>query len=60
MEKEKERNIVWEIHSLGLLHTPQPGTWTATHACALTGNRTSNPLVGGAQSTEPHQPGLKC
>ena len=40
-EKEKERNInVW----LPLTH-PQPGTRPATQACALTGNRNSNPLV---------------
>ena len=40
-EKERERNInVW----LPLLH-PQPGTWPATQACALTGNWTSDPLV---------------
>ena len=28
-----------------LSHTPHWGTWPATQACALTGNRTSNPLV---------------
>ena len=26
-------------------HTPQPGTWPTTQACALTGNRTNNPLI---------------
>ena len=37
-EKERERNInVW----LPLT----PGTWPATQACALTGNRTRDPLV---------------
>ena len=40
-EKERERNIsVW----LPLNH-PLLGTWPATQACALTGNRTGNPLV---------------
>ena len=40
-EKEKVRNInVW----LPLAHPP-PETWPTTQACALTGNRTSDPLV---------------
>ena len=40
-EKERERNIsVW----LPLVH-PILGTWPATQACALTGNRTGNPLL---------------
>ena len=40
-EKERERNInVW----LPLMR-PQLGTWPTTQACALTGNRTSNPSV---------------
>ena len=40
-EKERERNIsVW----LPLAH-PLLGTWPATQACALTGNRTCDPLV---------------
>ena len=40
-EKERERNInVW----LPLPH-PLLGAWPATQACALTGNRTSHPLV---------------
>ena len=40
-EKERERNIhVW----LPLLR-PLLGTWPATQACALTGNRTADPLV---------------
>ena len=40
-EKEGERNIyVW----LPLM-CPLLGTWPATQACALTGNRTSSPLV---------------
>ena len=44
-EKERERNFsVW----LPLTH-PQLGTWPTTQVCALTGNRTSDPLV---------QPGL--
>ena len=41
---------------------PLLATWPATQACALTGNQTSDPLVhrlAGAQSTEPHQPGLE-
>ena len=38
---------------------PQLGTWPTTQACALTGNRTGDPLVRRlAQSTEPHQQGL--
>ena len=40
-EKERERNINVRLP----LTRPQPGTWPATQACALTGNRTSNPLV---------------
>ena len=40
-EKKRERNIsVW----LPLM-CPLLGMWPATQACALTGNRTSNPLV---------------
>ena len=39
-EKERERNInVW----LPLVY-PLVGTWPTTQACALTGNRTSDPL----------------
>ena len=35
------------------------GTWPTIQACALTGKRTSNPLVlVSPQTTEPHQPGL--
>ena len=54
-EKEWERNIsVW----LPLVY-PSPGTWPATQACALTGNRTGDPLIHRpALSPEPHQPGL--
>ena len=38
---KRERNInVW----LSLVH-PLPGTWPETQACALTGNRTSDPLI---------------
>ena len=41
MEKERERNInVWLL----LAHPPL-GTQPATQACALTGNRTDDPLV---------------
>ena len=39
-EKERERSI---NVCLPLL-PPQLGTWTATQACALTGNRTTDPL----------------
>ena len=39
-EKERERNNVW----LPLIR-PQLGTWPITQACALTENRTSDPLV---------------
>ena len=40
-EGERERNInVW----LPLAY-PVLGTWPTTQACALTGNRTSDPLV---------------
>ena len=39
--KERERNIsVWLP-----LERPLLGTWPATQACALTGNRTGDPLV---------------
>ena len=57
-EKERERNInVW----LPLM-CPLPGTWPTTQACALTGNRTREPLVhrSMAQSTELHQLGPSC
>ena len=40
-DKERERNIhVWLP-----LAQPLLGTWPATQACSLTGNRTSDPLV---------------
>ena len=40
-EKERKRNInVWL-----LLTWPLLGTWPATQACALTGNRTGDSLV---------------
>ena len=40
-EKERERHIyVWL-----LLMCPQLGTWPAIQACALTGNRTDDPLL---------------
>ena len=45
-EKERERNInVW----LPLMWPPL-GTWPATQACALTGNRTGYPLVHSPHS----------
>ena len=40
-EGERERNI----NRWMPLARPLLGTWPATQACALTGNRTSNPLV---------------
>ena len=45
------------------LANPTLGTWLATQACALTGNQTSDPLVGSqacTQSTESHQPGQQA
>ena len=40
-EKEREKNInVWLSHARSIL-----GTWPESQAHALTGNRTSNPLV---------------
>ena len=53
-EKEGERSInVW----LPLAH-PQLGTCPITQACTLTSNQQPLDLQTGAQSTEPHQPGL--
>ena len=40
-EKKWERNI----NVCSPLTYPLLGTWPATHACALTGNRTGDPLV---------------
>ena len=53
---KRERNIVLWLPLVG----SQLGTWPATQACALTGNRTRDPfaLQSRAQSTEPCQPGL--
>ena len=54
-EKERERNI-----SVGLpLACCLLGTWPETQACALTGNRTGDPLISRLtlKSTEAHQPG---
>ena len=48
MEKERERNINVR---LPLIH-PLLGTWLATQACALTGNRTGDLLLLQA-STQP-------
>ena len=46
-EKERERKInVWLPFMCPLL-----GTWPATQGCALTGNRTGNPLVRSPCST---------
>ena len=45
-EKERERNIdVWLPPMW-----PPLGTWPASQACALTGNRTGNPLVHSPHS----------
>ena len=54
-ERERERNIsVWL-----LLMEPLLGTWPATQACALTGNKPATLwFAASTQSTEPHQPGL--
>ena len=40
-EAERARNIMCGC----LLHVPPLGTWPATQACALTGNRTRDPLL---------------
>ena len=52
-EEEKHQCVVAS-------HTPSPGTWPATQACALIGNGTSDPLGSQThtQSTELHQPRL--
>ena len=43
-----------------LLHTHHLGTWPTTQACALTGNRTSDPLAHRlALNLLSHQPGQK-
>ena len=40
--KGKERNInVWQIHPSVASHLSPLGTWPATQACVLTGNRTN-------------------
>ena len=53
-EKERERNLIgW----LPLAH-PRLGTWAATQACVLTGNRIDDlsfSLWDDGQATEPHQ-----
>ena len=58
MEKEGEgekHQCVVASHTLW----PLLGTWPATQACAVTGNRTGSLSVCrmATQSTEPHQPG---
>ena len=42
------------------LACPLLGTWPATQACALTGNRTGDPSVRrpALNPTEPHEPGI--
>ena len=45
-EREAEKYQCVRETSIGcLLHTPPLGTWSATQACAVIGNRTSNLLV---------------
>ena len=44
-KRGRERSMLRETLIGCLSHAPQPGTWPATHACALMGNRTGNPLV---------------
>ena len=60
-EKERERSInVGEIHQSAASHAPPTGDLAGkTQACALTGNWRPFGSLAGAQSTEPHQPGLK-
>ena len=46
-ERQEEKHWCAKRHINWLpLSLPQPGTWSTTQACALTGNHTSNPLVG--------------
>ena len=40
-----ERKRGRETSTCGCLERPRRGTWSITQACALTGNRTGNPLV---------------
>ena len=56
MEKERERNIIVLLP----LVCPLLWTWPATQACALIWESNLRPFGSraGAQSTEPHQPGL--
>ena len=55
-ERERERNInVWLP-----LTWPVLGTWPATQACALTGNRTSDPLVCGVTPSPLSYTGHGC
>ena len=54
-EGEREGNINMWLP----LARPLLGTWPATQACALTGVESATfGSQAGAQSTEPHQPGL--
>ena len=62
-EKGREGEREGEEHQCVVASpTPPPGglTWPTTQKCALTGNRTSDPLVLrlALNPTEPHQPGL--
>ena len=55
-EGEREGNINMWLP----LARPLLGTWPATQACALTGVESATfGSQAGAQSTEPHQPGLE-
>ena len=43
--KGEKHQCVRDTLIVCLSHSPNRGTWPATQACALTGNRTCNPLV---------------
>ena len=60
-EKERERNInVWEINWLAVSHTPWAGDLTRNPGVCpdWESNQWPFSLQAGAQSTEPHQPGI--
>ena len=45
-QREREGEREGEKHQCVVaFHRPQLGTWPTTQACALTGNRTGDPLV---------------
>ena len=60
LERGEERET--NINVCLPLMRPLLGTWPATQACALTGNRKGDPFASqsSTQSTEPYQPGLRC